>query len=146
MKKTVLIVGCLLTLLFLCNCEANEQNDIQVTHNRSIIFINEVNDADVWILPQTGENLKTTVWRTPTISKAKSGESRHAPLYDAEDDGLYILRMIDTDGYFYAADGIKLEPGWTIKVTGNDFESVTVEITDEKGALIKTYEAFTARL
>ncbi|MCR5636864.1 MAG: hypothetical protein K6F76_06805 [Clostridiales bacterium] len=146
MKKTVLIVGCLLTLLFLCSCETEEQKDMQVTHNRSIIFINEVNDADVWILPQTGENLKTTVWGTPTISKAKTGESRHAPLYDAEDDGLYILRMIDTDGCFYAADGIKLEPGWTIEIKGNVLELITVEVKDEKGVLTGTYDVFAAKL
>ena len=119
---------------------------MEIASNKTVTFINGVKDADVWILPKTEKNLKTTVWGKATVSKVKTGESRQTELPQPGDDGLYILRMIDTDSFFYSADGITLEDGWTIQIKGDDLESVTLEVSDENGALKNTYEVFAARL
>ena len=119
---------------------------MEIANNKTVTFINGVKDADVWILPKTEKNLKTTVWGKATVSKVKTGESRQTVLPQPGDDGLYILRMIDTDSFFYSADGITLEDGWTIQIKGDDLKSVTLEVSDENGALKNTYEVFAARL
>ena len=140
MKNAVLY---LITILLLCGCQTNHTETV---NDKTVTFINGVKDADVWILPETKENLKTTLWGTATVSGIKTDESREAPLCEAGDDGLYIIRMIDTDNIYYSADGIMLEEGWTVHITGNDLYSVTVEVTDGNGVLKNTYEVFAASL
>lgn len=119
---------------------------MEITSNNTVTLINGVTDADVWILPKTKENLKTTVWGKATVSKIKTGESRKAPLCEPGDDGLYLFRMIDSDGFFYSANDIILEAGWSVQIKENDLLTVVIEVTDENGVLINTYEMFTARL
>ena len=111
-----------------------------------VTFINEANDADVWILSDTKENKKTTVWGKATIPKVKTGESRKVSLCESGDNGLYIFRMIDSDSFFYSADGIKLEPDNTLKIKENDSKSVVLEVSDENGDLKNSYKVFKARL
>lgn len=146
MKKTMILAINLLVLLLLCSCQNEEQNSMQNTNTKTATFINGVTDADVWVLPQTEKNLKTTVWGTATISKIKTDESRQFSLCEPGDDGLYILRMIDTESFYYSADGIALEEGWTLRIEGNDLWSIVVEVLDESGVLQNTYEVFSARL
>ena len=114
--------------------------------DNTVSFINEVKEADVWILSDTKENKKTTVWGKATVSKVKTGESRKAELCEAGDNGQYIFRMIDADSFFYSADGINLEPDNILKIKENDSQSVILEVTDENGALKNTYKVFKARL
>lgn len=140
MKRTIIY---LIATLLLCGCKANNTDTVSDMY---ITVINGVKDADIWILPETEENLKTTVWGTATASDVKTNESRKAPLCEAEENGLYIIRMIDTDKIFYSADGIMLESGWTVHIKGNDLRSVTAEVTDENGVLRNTYKVFAASL
>ena len=141
MKKAAV---CFLALLLLCGCQVKERIEMEPTSTKSVTFVNEVRDADAWILPQTAANLKTTVWGTATVPKAKMGESREVPLGEAGDGGLYIFRMIDVDGFFYSANGIVLEDGWRVKVGGED--GVVLEVRDGGGGLQNTHEVFVARL
>ena len=119
---------------------------MEITSNKTVIFINGVKDADLWILPKIEENLKTTVWGAATASKIRQGESRRVPLCEPGDDGHYILRMIDTDGFFYSAGDIELESGWTVHIRETDPNTVSVEVIDENGDTQNTYEVFKARL
>ena len=149
MKKAVCIVICLLALLG--GCGKKKQVDLpqggpEAPAARTVTFVNEVKDADVWILPQTEKNLKTTVWGTATLSGVSVGESRQAPLCEPGDDGLYMFRMIDTGHFYYSANGIVLKAGWTARLRGDDLYSYTLEVTDETGAVDNTYEVFSARL
>ena len=114
--------------------------------NRTVTFVNGVRDTDVWILPDTAENRRTTVWGAATVKAVKAGESAAAPLCDPGDGGLYLLRLIDADGWYYSADGVELQAGWTVKITEEDVLSYTAEVTDENGALQNTYAVFAARL
>ena len=144
MKKAVLIFVCLFMLL-LCGCNSEEQSDME-NKNGTVTVINKIKDADIWILPQTEKNLKTTVWGTATVSKLKTDESRQAPLCEPGDDGLYIFRMIDTDSFYYSANGIKLENGDTIEIKRNEDQACALEVRGENGKVKNTYEVFSARL
>ncbi len=146
MKKVVSVAACLLTLIVLCSCQGKERSEMKSKTNSAITVVNKLTDADVWILPQTAKNLKTTVWGKATASKVKTGESREAELCEAGDDGLYILRMIDTDSFYYSANGLKLQAGRTITISEDDAHFVTAAVTDESGAVVNTYEVFSARL
>ena len=113
--------------------------------NKTVTFINGINDADVWILPETDENLKTTLWGTPTVSKAGVGKSYEALIAEPGEMGTYIFRMIDSDSFFYSAGGIVLEEGWFLELKENDLQYV-IEVKDENGDFKETYEVFSARL
>ena len=119
---------------------------MEIKSSQTVTFINGLKEADVWILADTEANRKTTVWGTATISKAGTNESREAPLCEPGDSGLFMLRMIDTDHFFYSANGIAIEAGWTLRIEGGDMDSVVIKVTDGDGALSGTYEVFAARL
>lgn len=80
------------------------------------------------------------------MAKVQTGESRPAPLREPGDGGLYVFRMIDTDGFFHSADGLVLEDGWTVKIEGDGMQGVSIEVSDGNGVLQRTYEVFSARL
>ena len=146
MKKALL---CFAAMLLLCGCKANHTppaNDAPPATGQTVTFINGVKDADVWLLPDTEANRKTTVWGTATVSGVKTDESRQAPLCDAGEGGLYLIRMIDVDHIYYSADAVALQAGWTVRITGTDLRAVAVEVSDENGVLQNTYEAFAASL
>ena len=145
MKYAIIAAVCIVALL-LCSCRAKEQSKPEPPVTQTVTFRNGVKDADVWILPDTEANRKTTVWGTATAAKVKTGEDREAPLCDPGDNGLYLFRMIDTDSFYYSASGIELKAGWTMRLTGEDLHSITLAVTDENGALQRSYEVFAARL
>ena len=148
MKKSVCIAVCLWTLLLFCGCGAKEQNNMEIKNERTVTILNDVQIADVWILSDTQQNRKTTVWGAATAAGVKTGESRQAPLCEPGDDGLYLLRMIDVDGFYYSASGVTLNAGWSIRVQmqENDLQSVSAEVSDESGVLQNTYTMFAAKL
>ena len=113
----------------------------------AIVFVNGLQQADVWILPETEKNLKTTVWGTATIAKLDTDGEQRLSLDALGGPGVYILRMIDTHGMYYAVDGIALEDGYTVRISrGEEPPSALVEVTDSGGAAVASYTAFAARL
>lgn len=146
MKKAVVFAICLLILLLLCGCEEKEQNTMEPTNAMTVRWISGVPEADVWILPDTAANRKTTVWGAPSAAKVPAGDTAEIALCDPGDGGLYLLRMIDADGYYYAADGLRLEDGGTVQITETDILHYTVTTTDKNGALLGTYDVFAAKL
>lgn len=146
MKKIALTAVFLAALIIFCGCKAKEQNNMEIKSDKTITFINGVTEADVWIMPETEENLKTSLWGTPLIPKIKTGENRQAPLCEPGDDSHYIVRLIDTDGFYYSAKGITLEDGWALKIAGEKMNSVIIEVTDASGILKGTYSVSCARL
>ena len=153
MKKAVWIILCCLLLPLLCCCRAEEQSDPaqpepEIEYTRTVTFVNGVTEADVWLMPQTEANLKTSLWGTATASEVKTGESREVRLPEPGDTGCYIFRMIDVDQFYYSANDLVLEDGWTFRITmeENDLETLTVEVTDADGAVMGTYSVFAAML
>ena len=122
-----------------------QQQSTQNTQ-QTVTILNEVQTADIWILPDTEENKKTTLWGSATASQLPAGESREVGLCEAGENGCYLLRMIDTESFYYAAGGITLNPGDTLVVQGEVLQSVTATVKDAGGSTVKTYEVFSARL
>ena len=146
MKKVFFIALCAcIPLLLFCGCQT-VQTEPAPAADRTVTFVNSVADADVWILPETEQNLKTTVWGTATAADVKTGESRQVPLTTPGGDGFYMFRMIDTEHFYYSANDITLEEGWTLEIRGNDLSSITLEISDGNGTLLQICEVFAARL
>ena len=146
MRNAVLIFAGLFVILLFAGCGAKQQNNTKTENDKTLAFINKVKDADVWILPETEENLKTTLWGTPTAAKVKAGENRSVSVGEPGGGGKYIFRMIDTEHFYYSANGISLEEGWSIEIKGEDMNEMTLEVSDENGDLKNTYEVFAARL
>ncbi|MBQ1356122.1 MAG: hypothetical protein IIY72_06535, partial [Solobacterium sp.] len=81
----------------------------------TITFVNEVTDTDVWILADTEENRKTTVWGTPAVRGLKVNTETEAQLCEPAENGLYLIRMISAGKMYFSADDVVLEDGWTIR-------------------------------
>ena len=139
-------VACILGVLLSCGCHAKKEIEMEIPCTKTVTFVNAVREGDAWILPRTTAILKTTLWGTPTVAKVQTGESRPAPLREPGNGGLYVFRMIDTDGFFHSADGLVLEDGWTVKIEGDGMQGVSIEVSDGNGVLQRTYEVFSARL
>ena len=108
----------------------------------SVTFINDVEKADIWILPQTKENLKTSLWGTATISKLKPGEKKTISINDFE-EGRYIVRIIDDDKAYYSANDIVLKENYTIRFKTDEtkYEAELVTL-DQNGEAVSKTEAF----
>ena len=96
MKKALI---CFLSMLLLCGCKANRTPpaiDTPPASDKAVTFINGVTDADVWILPDTDANRKTSVWGTATASGVKTDESRQT-VYESGQIGADRIVVIRTD-------------------------------------------------
>ena len=146
LKKTLLIAGCVLFGIVLPGCAGKNRED-PILEGPVITFINEVVKADIWILPQTEEILKTTLWGTATSAGMEKEEKKQFSLDGLGGPGTYVVRIIDTRGGFYSADGIPLEPDYTIRFTSeNSFADAVLEVLDENGRIIDSRHAFVGRL
>ena len=112
-------------------------NTYTVTEEISVTFVNGVEDADIWILPQTEENLKTSLWGTPTLKNSVKGSTGTCRIEGGAEK--YIVRIIDTDQAYYAANDFALHEGVTVKFsTDTDKYDSTLTVLDEIGNVIMT--------
>ena len=152
MKKMVFLALLFLFGILLLGCKNREEPKMDsvppnAENDAGITFINGVKEADVWILPATEENLKTTLWGTATIAKLKTDEAHRLSLQALGGPGDYIIRMIDTEGMYYASDRIPLEEGYSLQIKKDDQPmSVVLEVMNADGVLVETYSVFAARL
>lgn len=109
-----------------------------------VTFRNEVEEADVWLLPATEENRKTSLWGTPTAGKLGVGKSAEFRLTEDEGAEAWLLRIIDDDQAFYSAQDLMLEDGYTLvfRSEGSKFDAV-LEVLDENGDLVRSEPVFT---
>ena len=111
----------------------------------AVTFVNEAGEGDVWILPKTEQYEKTTVWGTAGARKVGTGERRSVALCEPGDGGLYLFRMIGSDGRYYSAGGVELSDGWTVRIRESGYE-VFLDVEDGNGVLKNTYPVFSAML
>lgn len=125
----------------------SSRNSMEYIPTVSISFQNEVEEVDVWLLPQTEENLKTTLWGTPSAGALEKGESAELTLTNPEYAEAWLVRIIDRDKAYYSARDLKLEDGYTVifKSDGAKFDAV-IEVHDASGAVVFSAEAFTGVL
>lgn len=146
MKQIALILACICMLGTLWGCGSEEQPAPQAApEGKTVTFQNGVTEGDLWILPHTQENRKASLWGAASLAGVKTGESRLLPLPEPGEEGLYLFRMIDAEGFYYAADGLTLEEGWTLEIREED-GSFTLEIRDGAGEIKDAREVFAARL
>lgn len=102
-------------------------------------FVNEAEAAGIWILPQTEDNMKTTVLGEATIGKLPAGEKMEITLQETGESEKWIIKIIS--GYrHYSASDITLHEGDTIlfrSETGEEEDvrdkTESIEIPDPVG-------------
>lgn len=130
---------------FGCDKKAQSQNDL----NGAVIEIsvmNKIKTADIWILPDTEKNRKTTVWGKATFPKLQVQDNKTTAKITSDADK-YIVNMIDIDKMYYSAVSIELEEHQSIVIReGDELMSAFVDVYSDDGAKLAEYEMFVARL
>ena len=141
----MVVIVILIILVFVMSACVTETslNDPEQDTAITVTFANDVYDADIWILPQTEDNLNTSLWGTATIGKLSKGSKTDIEINDIAEDDMYIVRIIDTDQAFYSANNVLLKNGYTIHFATEDrpFDS-TIDVLDKKGNMISSEHAF----
>ena len=142
--KTLLCLFLALTL-FACQKQVEvkpEETETSTTGEMmKIRFVNEVEDTDLWILPQTEKNLKTSLWGTATVAMLKKEDAIEVAIEETSDH-LYILRLIDQRGALYSANDFELHDGDTIvfDAIDDDFVRARLALLDKEGKEVKIAE------
>ncbi len=117
-----------------------------VVRTISISFVNEIQPSSVWIIRDTPENRKTSIWGTAMIKPEELGKEYTADIPLSVDDK-YLFRMIDVDGLYYDAAIPELLSGWTVKVFSDEnSRNVLLNVFDDKGELRCECDVFSAAL
>ena len=138
---------CLFLVLTLFACQKQEEAKPEETETSTtgemmkIRFVNEVEDTDLWILPQTEKNLKTSLWGTATVAMLKKEDAIEISIEETSDH-LYILRLIDQRGALYSANDFELHDGDTIvfDAIDDDFVRARLTLLDKEGKEVKVAE------
>ncbi len=138
---------CLFLVLTLFACQKQEEAKPEETETSTtgemmkIRFVNEVEDTDLWILPQTEKNLKTSLWGTATVAMLKKEDAIEVAIEETSDH-LYILRLIDQRGALYSANDFELHDGDTIvfDAIDDDFVRARLALLDKEGKEVKVAE------
>ena len=147
MRRILPVLLCLVSLVFFCSCNTTKESESMATiSDRNITIVNNVYEANIWVLPNTEANRKTTLWGTATAGKVPAGESRQVGIDKPGDNGTYMFRMIDTEQMYYSSENMILEDGWTLEIKGKLNDDLKIEVTDKDGTLKAEYEVFAASL
>ena len=108
-----------------------------------VTFINNVETADVWVLPQTDDNLKSSLWGTASAKSLEVNTQRDITLSKTDESELYIVNIIDADHAYYSAQNIRLDDGYVIRFTTEDSKyDAYIEVLNTDGAVLMKQEAF----
>ena len=148
MKKSIIILMGVLMMFGLFGCgKQKNQSETEVNNFCEIKVVNKVKEADIWIIPETEENKKTTVWGKATVSKADAKLDEEVVAKIQADVNTYMIRLIDVDEMFYSADGVVIEKQQKVVIrNGKGDMTAFVEVYNSDGSLAAEYEMFEARL
>ena len=149
MKRLLFLLTCFIIAVSLIGCDKSSgEGKEEVMDSFRVTFINDVEETDVWVLPQTPEILKTSIWGKATISKIGVGESAELDLVPLDENSLFIFRAIDTDDALYRQNDIMLKSGYTLKFYSKEDEEFDgmliflLDVLDEKGNVLSSEEVF----
>ncbi len=151
MKHTLLAAVFVLTVSVLAACVPKGQSQQAETPSPddaspkiTVSFVQDTGEkADVWIIPDTEKNRKTSVWGTATIARTEPGKEAAVTL----NEGTYLFRMIDEDEMYYEANGIVLKDGAHIILhPGEGIKDPVLEVISADGRTSEKYEVFWAAL
>lgn len=149
MKKAILILMGVFVMLGLFGCgkqKITPQNNI-VDDVIEIRVSNQIGAADIWVLPNTEENRKTTVWGKAMVSRHIAPDDEGTAVTISAGAEEYLFRMIDTDEMYYEADGIVLADHQSLVIRdGEEDMTAVVEVYSAEGTLVAEYDVFMARL
>ena len=142
-RVVLLILILSVVVLFACASGSRTLKDVQEAATEETItigFVNSVQTADVWIIPDTEENRKTSVWGTASVKNAEP--EKEYPVSIPHNDGdTYLLRMIDKDHIYYESKSVTLLEGYSLVIYRNEengrdirlvvYDSDGKELTDE---------------
>ncbi len=117
-----------------------------VVTDTNLTFVNGSEKMDVWILPETDENRKTSLWGKATLAGVASGESGALRASKPATVETFIFRAIDEDKIYYEANGLVLEEGCTIRLKREEPFKFTIEVSGGDGETAVTYPVFAAAL
>ncbi len=108
---------------------------------------NQAEEADIWILPQTPETLKTTLWGTATVRKLAAGDRQDVRLTQTPGADAWLVRIIDKDHRYYAAQDLTLEEGYTLLFTEEESNSnAQLQVLDRNGTVLTAQNVFVGAL
>lgn len=112
----------------------------------TISFIDDIEPSSVWIIRDTPDNRKTSIWGTAMIMPMELG-TEYSSSIPLSEDNKYLFRMIDENGIYYEADIPELLDGWKIKAyrDGSDM-GIFLEIIDNAGNIKYKCDVFNAAL
>ncbi len=149
MKRLLFLLICFIIAVSLIGCDKSSgEGKEEVMDSFRVTFINDVEETDVWVLPQTPEILKTSIWGKATLSKLGVGESAEVELVPIDENSLFIFRAIDTDDALYRQNDIMLKSGYTLKFYSKEDEEFDgmliflLDVLDEKGNVLSSEEVF----
>ena len=117
-----------------------------VTQTINISFTDNAEPGSVWILRDTGENRKISIWGTAMIKPDTVGTEITADIPYAE-DAKYLFRMIDDDGIYYSGEIPELRDGWKLDIHEiGEYWNFQLDVLDENGELRYECELFNAAL
>lgn len=147
MKKTLVVLAVLLMVFSMASCGKEKEPKTETIKTCEIGVLNEIPDADVWILPDIETYRKTTSWGTANIAKADSNSKEKIQAIVEDGQGMYLIRIIDADKMFYSADGVAIGEGQYIVLRlGENSMSAFAEVHNADDSLDKEYEMFVGRL
>ena len=161
MKYTLLALLCFLTAILLISCtksetpgsEPNSMEDtgtVDTDPGREITlsFVNEVEETDVWILPDTPENRKLSLWGTATMPDVKKDETRQISLNVPADTDLFLVHMITPDQMYFGVSDLPLDTGCTLRFYKETDPYLVwyVEVLGADGTSKGRFEVFSAAL
>ena len=119
------------------------RNSMEYRPERWVTLVNEVGEADFWLLPETEANRKTTLWGPATVGALERGESARFNLEEGAEAGTWLLRILDTDRAYFAAAGLRLEDGYQIVFrTADSKREAVIEVLDRDGTVLSSQAAF----
>ena len=149
MKRLLFLLICFIIAVSLIGCDKpSSEGKEEGMDSFRVTFINDVEETDVWVLPQTPEILKTSIWGKVTLSKLGVGESAEVELVPIDENSLFIFRAIDTDDALYRQNDIMLKSGYTLKFYSKEDEEFDgmliflLDVLDEKGNVLSSEEVF----
>ncbi len=141
----VVLLILILSAVFLFACASGSKTskvtqEVAPEETITIGFVNSVQTADVWIIPDTEENRKTSVWGTASVKNAEP-EKEYPVSIPRNDGDTYLLRMIDKDHIYYESKSVTLLEGYSLIIYRNEendrdirlvvYDSDGKELTDE---------------
>ncbi|MBQ8995163.1 MAG: hypothetical protein IJ091_05060 [Oscillospiraceae bacterium] len=113
---------------------------------KEVTLINDVEEADLWILPQTEDNLSDAP-NTKAMFHLNAGEKATVTLDELGGPGTYIFTAIGSDRQaFYWFQDMDLEAGYTLhfKIDGEDgrFSDAVLEVRNRWGKLLSSERVF----